>query len=412
MTGAGTVHTVSTPWSLSPLGWLVWLTLVACLPPLGLNLVIPLDRALGLDLGLGTGARMASIGLYALGLAVGQPLAGVAADLWGRRPTLIGGLAVGVIGGVLSCIAQDSFVLLAGRLLAGLGLSVSLVVPRAVLRDLVNGTALQRRMAIISGAFALTPAVAPVLGWWLSSLVGWRGVLGLLPCLATIAIVAALVIQVETKPAATVRPGFDSAGALWRHRPSRWLALTFAAVGSIFFVMIAVVPAALRDTLGLEDRGVALLLGGTYLGFLAGNLLVAATARRANGLGICSGGAVLAAAGIVLMALCIFTPSTSLYTTALLAYSIGHGVVFPAAIGRIMQAMPTRAGIAAAITGMLPMLTGAMLCLLAALVPAPPATRLAVVAIPMMALALSMLALAWRDERLPDAREVQPLENP
>ncbi len=86
-------------------------------------------------------------------------------------------------------------------------------------------------MATISGAFALTPAMAPVLGWWLLSLAGWRGVLALLPCLAAVGLAAALLIQVETRPATTLRPGLDSVTALWKHRPSRWLALAFAASG-------------------------------------------------------------------------------------------------------------------------------------------------------------------------------------
>jgi predicted MFS family arabinose efflux permease len=391
--GPGTAQSVSARWSLSPRGWLVWLTLVACLPPLGLNLVIPLDRALAAGLGLGSAERMASIGLYALGLAAGQPLAGVAADLWGRRPTVVAGLAIGCAGGLLSCLAAEAASLLAGRALTGLGLSVALVVPRAVLRDLVNGPTLQRGMATISGAFALTPAIAPILGWWLLDFTGWRGVLGLLPCLIAVTLLAALLMQSETRPAATVRPGSDSLLALWKHRPSRWIALAFAAIGSLFFVMIAVVPAALRDTISAGDRGVALLIGGTYLGFLAGNLIVAATSRRRDSLLLCGWGVALAASGIGLMALCIVVPSGPLWASALFAYSLGHGLIFPAALGRIMQAMPARAGMAAAVAGMMPMLAGAGLCLLAALVTAAPTVRLVLVATPMILLgALALLA--------------------
>jgi DHA1 family bicyclomycin/chloramphenicol resistance-like MFS transporter len=399
VTGTDTAQPVSARRSLSRRGWLAWLTLVACLPPLGLNLIIPLDLALAGALKLDPVARMGSIGLYALGLAVGQPLAGIAADRYGRRPTLLAGLATGVAGGLISCLAIDATGLLAGRTLSGLGFSCALVVPRAVLRDLVSGVALQRGMATISGAFALTPAAAPVLAWWLHGFADWRGVLALLPCLGAVALIAALLIQIETRPAATLPPGFQGAVALWQHRPSRWLALAFAAIGSLFFVMIAVVPQSLRDTLGIDDRGVALIMGGSYLGFLAGNLLVAASARRFTSLAACGLGAGLAAAGVVAMALCTLVPSGALWTVGLLAYSTGHGLIFPAVLGQIMQAMPTRAGMAAAVTGMMPMIAGAALCLVAALIPAPSATRLALVAMPMILLGIAALGAAWCDMR-------------
>jgi len=249
-----------------------------------------------------------------------------------------------------------------------------------------------------------------VLGWWLLSLAGWRGVLALLPCLAAVGLAAAFLIQVETRPATTLRPGLDSVTALWKHRPSRWVALAFAAIGSVFFLMIAVVPAAVRDTTGFGDRGVALLMGGTYLGFLAGNLAVAATARWLDGLLLCACGAALAAGGVALMGMCSLVPSASLWAVALLAYSVGHGLIFPAALGRIMQAMPTRAGMAAAVTGMLPMLVGAGLCLIAALVPAHPAVQLMVVAVPVILLGTAALAVAWRDEHPPPGQAAPGLD--
>jgi hypothetical protein len=98
------------------------------------------------------------------------------------------------------------------------------------------------------------------------------------------------------------------------------------------------------------------------------------------------------------MTLCALHPSAGLWTAGLLAYSLGHGLVFPAAIGRIMQAMPSRAGMAAALTGMMPMLAGAALCVVAAWVPAPPAKKLAIVLLPMILLGIAALIAAWRDQ--------------
>lgn len=383
----------------APRTWLIWLTAVACLPPTGLNLIVPLDAALATGLGLSAAAVQASIALYALGLAVGQPAAGVAADRWGRRPTLMAGLLLGLAGGLLAALAQDALALLCGRLLTGLGFSVVLVVPRATLRDLASGSALQRGMAIISGAFALAPAIAPLLGWLLLQAGGWRAALGLVPLLAAAAIMVALRRHVETRPLHTSVPDLAGLAALWQARVPRLVALGFASISSIFFLLIAQVPLAVRESMAMSTGEIALLMGGTYLGFLFGNIVAAARAGHASGLRICGWGAACSALGVALLAGCVWAPSVPLWTLALLLYSIGHGLVFPAAMSVVMQSMPERAGMAAALAGMLQMLAGAVVSGVAAFLPGAAAPRTAVVAALMMGCGIAAL-LAANETRL------------
>jgi hypothetical protein len=234
--------------------------------------LVPLDTALREALQLTAFQGQAAIALYVLGLAVGQPLAGWGADRWGRRRTLLAGLFIGLCGSAMAAAATNATILLAGRCLTGLGLSVVLVVPRATLRDLCSGAPLQRGMAIISVAFAFTPAVAPVLGWWLLAHGGgWRVALGVVPLLVALGGAVALGRHVETRPAGTTLPGWDTLPALWQHRTPRWVAIGFAAISSVFFLLIAQGPAALRESVGLDGREIAWVLGGTYLGFLVGS---------------------------------------------------------------------------------------------------------------------------------------------
>jgi DHA1 family bicyclomycin/chloramphenicol resistance-like MFS transporter len=377
--------------------WLIWLTAIACLPPLGLNVLVPLDVALRDGLGLAQWQGQAAIALYVLGLAIGQPLAGIGADRWGRRPTLLGGLWVALFGSVLVSIAGNGTSLLTGRFLTGLGLSVVLVVPRATLRDLCQGAALQRSMAIVSVAFALMPAVAPLLGWWL--LVhggGWRVALGVVPLLIALGGAVALWRHVETRPTGTARPGWDTLPVLWLHRTPRWVALGFAAISSVFFLLIALGPAALRESVGLNAREIAWMLGGTYLGFLAGSLWAMHQSERLGGLKLCHRGAALAALGVLVIVAFSGHQSPLAWGIGMLVYSAGHGVIFPSAIGVVMQALPQRAGMAAAFTGMLQMAVGAAVSGGAALLPGSATQRTAVVALAMVGAGLMALWMAQR----------------
>lgn len=380
--------------------WLIWLTAIACLPPLGLNVLVPLDAALREALQLTAFQGQAAIALYVLGLAVGQPLAGWGADRWGRRRTLLAGLFIGLCGSAIAAAATNATMLLAGRCLTGLGLSVVLVVPRATLRDLCSGAPLQRGMAIISVAFAFTPAVAPVLGWWLLAYGGgWRVALGVVPLLVALGGAVALGRHVETRPAGTTLPGWDTLPALWQHRTPRWVAIGFAAISSVFFLLIAQGPAALRESVGLDGREIAWVLGGTYLGFLVGSLWAMRQSRRTGALALCHAGGALAALGAAMIAACVWWPSTPMWILGMLVYSTGHGLIFPSALSVVMQALPARAGMAAAFTGMLQMAVGALVSGGAALLPGHATQRTATVALLIVGAGAVALLAAQRSGR-------------
>jgi hypothetical protein len=80
----------------------------------------------------------------------------------------------------------------------------------------------------------------------------------------------------------------------------------------------------------------------------------------------------------------------------MLVYSTGHGVIFPSALSVVMQALPTRAGMAAAFTGMLQMAVGAAVSGGAALWPGTATQRTAGVALVMVGLGVLALLAAHR----------------
>lgn len=378
--------------------WLLWLTAIACLPPTGLNVMVPLDAALSEGLGISAWSIQAAVALYTLGMAVGQPLAGVASDLWGRRPVLIAGLLLGAIGGLLATAAEGAPSLLLGRLLTGLGFSVVLVVPRAALRDLYTGVPLQSGMAIISGAFALAPAFVPMIGWLLLDAGGWRIALGLVPTVALCACVCALWRHAETKPAHTSPPSMAGLAAIWQARAQRYVVFSFAAISSVSFLLVAQGPAAIRHTVGWESGQISLLMGGTFLGFLGGNIFAAVSAGKRAGMQLCAWGTGLSLLGVLFIALCAWQPTAWLWIAGLLVYAIGHGLVFPSAMGIVLQAMPERAGMAAALAGMVQMLAGASVSAGAAFLPGSVSVRLAAVSV--FVVGVGVLALITANKNL------------
>ena len=86
------------------------------------------------------------------------------------------GLFLYVIGCLISFITPNIEILLIGRFLQGLGVSAGQVIGRAIMRDLYSGRDLAAKMALTVAIFAAGPLIAPLLGYVLTNLAGWRAV--------------------------------------------------------------------------------------------------------------------------------------------------------------------------------------------------------------------------------------------
>jgi DHA1 family bicyclomycin/chloramphenicol resistance-like MFS transporter len=331
---------------------------MASLAPLGLNLAVGLQPVFASGGAMDAGGRAAAVAVYTLGLGLGQPMAGNAADRWGRRPTLLAGLLLAGVGALLAAAAGHGDLLLLGRFVTGLGLAVCLVVPRASLRDLHQGAELQRSMAVLAMVFAVAPAVTPPLAWLLADAGSWRAPMALLALLVLCALAGASRAFRETRPATTGVPDRAAWLALGRRRIVQRASLALAGAAAPFFIVAAAGPAALQASTGAGPGLIAAVLGGTYLGFALGNQWVRRRAAVAGDVHMAHGLAIVAA-GIALLAATLWWPALWLWTLALALFAVGHGLVFPAAFALVLQKMPQQAGLATAGIGTVHMCTGA-----------------------------------------------------
>lgn len=110
---------------------------------------------------------------YMSGLGCGQLFWGMMSDRFGRRPVLLGGLAVYVLA-ALSCGLTDSFhALLLWRFIHGMA-AASVTVSRSVIRDLYSGRAMARVMSLTFVVFLMVPILAPSLGQVILLVAPWR----------------------------------------------------------------------------------------------------------------------------------------------------------------------------------------------------------------------------------------------
>ena len=102
--------------------------------------------------------------VFFFGMASGQLIVGPLSDTFGRKPVILAGYVIFVIGCVLSIIASSWTMMLCARFLQGVGASAPRVVALALVRDEYEGRKMAQILSITSAIFILVPMIAPALG--------------------------------------------------------------------------------------------------------------------------------------------------------------------------------------------------------------------------------------------------------
>jgi MFS transporter, DHA1 family, multidrug resistance protein len=113
---------------------------------------------------------------FILGMGVGTLFAGPISDAVGRKPAIFGGFVFYIAGSLVAHQAQSLEVLLAARILQGLGAAGPRIVGMAMIRDLYAGRDMARVSSFVMMVFMVVPAVAPSIGAAIIHVWDWRAV--------------------------------------------------------------------------------------------------------------------------------------------------------------------------------------------------------------------------------------------
>ena len=116
------------------------------------------------------------ITFFVIGMGAGTFFTGPLSDAYGRKPVVYGGLVVYAVGAVLSWIAPTLELMLAARVLQGLGAAGPRIVSAAIIRDLYSGRAMASILSLTMMVFLIVPAIAPLVGALIADAFGWRAI--------------------------------------------------------------------------------------------------------------------------------------------------------------------------------------------------------------------------------------------
>ena len=259
---------------------------------------------------------------YLLAFAASMLVLGPLSDRYGRRRTILYGLALSAISSVACALSPSIDFLIAARVVQGIGACAGLVVGRAITREVWGREAAARVIAGRAIAATLMQAFAPILGGYLQGWFGWRCnfvVIGVIACVA-MALVTRYVPEGRAATAAPSRTGGMLASYRTLIGTRRFLSYAFTAAGSHagFHIFAAGAPAVLIVGFGIPPEDYGFYASLPPMGFLVGSFLSNRLTRR---LGI---------DGLITIGCTVLIPAASIMVTlALLGVASPYAVIGP-----------------------------------------------------------------------------------
>ena len=387
----------------------IWLLVLITLSgTLGMHMFVPALPLAAVQLGTTPAAMQMTISLYIAGLAVGQLVYGPLSDAFGRRPLLLGGLALYTVAGVAAGLSSGIEALIAARLLQALGGSAGLVLGRAIVRDTVRSDEAVRKLATLNLILVIGPGLAPIVGGFVAGHTGWRVIFLLLAGLGALAFVCAGKLLPETaRPTGRLSPA--TLVLDYRELLASRVFLGFAIGGACsttaFYAFLAAAPFVFANQLHRPPTELGIYLALMMAGFSIGNACTGRLMRSfaservlhyANLLSLCSAGLLLA----LTLGGRLGVPAV---VVLLVLFTIGAGAASPVAMVKAISVDPRLTGSAAGLYGFGQMAVGA-LCTALVTLGDDPALTAAIVLTVMAALARGAFVVATRHERRLPAR--------
>ncbi|MFO8127804.1 multidrug effflux MFS transporter [Yoonia sp.] len=143
---------------------------------------------------------------FVLGMGFGTLFTGPLSDAFGRKPVMIGGAIIYVVACTVAWASSTLEVMLAARVVQGLGAAGPRVVAMALIRDLYSGPDMARILSFVMIVFALVPALAPTMGHFIILGFGWRAIFAAFIVFSVLTLLWLLIRQPETLAPENRRP--------------------------------------------------------------------------------------------------------------------------------------------------------------------------------------------------------------
>lgn len=337
------------------------------LTALSIDMSLPAMPQLQKIFNVDVAAAQLTLSLFLLGFAVGQLLCGPLSDRWGRRPVLLGGIALFSFAGLLCALSPSLTMLVLARCLQGVGASVGPILSRAIIRDVYESREAAGVMSQMTQVMIVAPLVAPTLGGFLLIKMGWQAIFVMLACCGALLGLLCWRALPETRREehltsgglAQVAVGFKS---VLSHRASLRHILTSCFAYSGMFAYVSGSPFVLIDVFHVPRQNFGIYFALTAICLMIGATVNRALLNREAPTSILRTGVLVIFGAGIAIALAVYFGIGGIAGVILpmMAYLFGQGLVQPNAMAAALEPHGQVAGVASSIMGSLQTAGGAL----------------------------------------------------
>ncbi|UOQ45464.1 multidrug effflux MFS transporter [Halobacillus salinarum] len=341
------------------IGMALLLGALTALGPLSIDMYLPALPKLTNDLHTVTSLGQASLTACLFGLAIGQVIFGSLSDAKGRRMPLVYTLFCYAAVSALSGFSPSIWILIVMRFLQGMMGAAGVVISRAVVRDLFDGSEMTKFFSMLMLVNGAAPVFAPIIGGQILRVTGWNGIFFVLGAVGlvlffVITTVFPETLAVEKRNTLGIRETVRTFGSLFANRSFMGYVLSQSFIFAMMFSYISGGSFVIEGVFGASPQmfsiifavnGVGIVLATQVTGFLSGR--VSDTRLLVAGLGLavvsslCLLGVILAGTGLMPVLVFLFFVVSSM------------GVVNTTGFSLAMQDQSQHAGSASALLGVI-----------------------------------------------------------
>ena len=343
---------------------LVLLIAITAIGPFAMNVSVPLMPGLAKDFGTSYAVIQLTLTAYLVATAVSTPILGPLSDQHGRRPVLLAGIFIFMVGSLVCASAPTAEVLIAGRALQAVGGASGWVLARTVIYDVYGPRRAASLIGYVTMAMVLAPMVAPAIGGYVEPWAGWRAIFWALFA-AGGALGAWCVVSLrETRHLSggvVETVNLTTLQALFR-LPAFWgYSINLGFASGMFFSFIAGAPFVVVEVMGLPAASYGHYFILISCGYMFGNFLSGRFSERVGSDRMIVAGCMVAFVGLAMLWLFrdferpvgIFLPMAMI--------AISNGMTLPNGTASAMSLRPEFAGSASGIAGSIQLTIGAFM---------------------------------------------------
>lgn len=333
--------------------------------PLALNAFIPAMPDVAQSLSQQISTIQLTFTLFLLTLAIGQLLCGPLSDYFGRRPVLLVGLGLHLMGSLMGATADDITQLILGRVLQALGGSAGMVLVRTILLDLYGREGAANKMGYVVMSIAVSQAIAPALGGYVNLWFSWHSIFYLSLFISTLIWITVLLRLPETCTHRTASLGVMPILKQYRYvlRSPSYLGYTLSTtfIASAFYLFVGSMPYIVVHQMDGTSADFGNWFLSVSLAFMLGSFIstrISARLRIDNMVRLGNGCSLLGGTLLLTFALLDIWHYTTLFLPMALI-TFGRGMSQPNAQLAAISCTKDSAGTASGLMGFIQLITGA-----------------------------------------------------